>query len=253
MVKSLEINGQRAPVYVRENEGFEIVDGEQRWRGMKKLKSTQILIYNFGVMADKEARELTVWFQQQVPFDPEREARFVLDFVKEYPDFKLPYNKREILKFEEFFIGKTKEDDSSYLGDGDVKSKLGEVYALGNHRLICGDSTDPEVYERLFMGGAMARLIYTDPPYNVGYDYTVTQVAGRKRKSQHKAFDDSKGDDEFITFLSKAFASAFDHTTDDASFYCWHAAKTQDIFKQAIEKAGFRVSQTIYWLKDRPT
>lgn len=171
-------------------------------------------------------------------------ANFDIDFLKD-----VGFVSEELDKI---FTGGGNEDKEE-LKDEEVVSKLGEVYQLGMHKLVCGDSTDPEVYKKLFAEGEKAQLIYTDPPYNVGYDYTVTQVEGRARKSPFETFNDSRSDVEFTTFIYDVFSLAFPYLKDNGAFYCYHATMTSHLFREAILKAGFHISQTLIWLKDRPT
>ena len=221
-----------------------IVGGHQRFYRLKAKGYTNAFIVYVDLPIEKE-KELNLRLNKN-------NGHFVWDMMQDFDKDmlkKVGFNSEELDKV----FKKIKEDTSEYLGDGEIDSEEGAIYALGDHRLICGDSTDPEVYKRLFGDDKKARLIYTDPPYNVGYDYTVTQVEGRKRNSQFKSFNDSRSDESFIEFLSTVFKNAFDYSGDDASFYCWHASKTQELFRVAINQIGFKVTQTIYWLKDRPT
>ena len=99
--KGLETIGQRLPITVRTvKDGFEIIDGEQRWTACKELGFDKVLVYNEGEMSDKEAKELTIWYQQQVPFDEISLAHFITDFVAENPDYNLPYFDDEIQNFQ---------------------------------------------------------------------------------------------------------------------------------------------------------
>ena len=106
------------------------------------------------------------------------------------------------------------EDDYDPAPPAEPKSKLGDVYQLGNHRLMCGDSTSLADVQKL-VGGAQMDLLLTDPPY--GVDYTG------KTKSALKIENDSKTDDEFIEFLKSAFLAADAVMKPGAVFYIWHA------------------------------
>jgi len=233
------------PIVVNSNPDREnvIIGGHQRYYVLKEMGRSTVPVVYINLTFEKE-KELNIRLNKNLGhWDYEKLKEFEKEALKSFGFISEELDK---------IFKKVKEGESEYLGDGDVKSKEGEVYQLGRHRLICGDSTKIETYQKLF-GDKKARLIYTDPPYNVGYDYTVTQVEGRKRKSQFKSFDDSKSDEGFIAFLSDVFKNAFEFSMDDACFYCWHATKTQELFKEAIQMAKFKVTQTIYWLKDRPT
>lgn len=130
--------------------------------------------------------------------------------------------------------------------------QLGNIFKLGNHKLMCGDSTKQEDVAKL-MGEEKAQMVFTDPPYNVNYDYTVTFVEGRTRKEKFHAFDDDKTPEAFTEFIKKVFENAFAYTNDSASFYCWHASKTSRQFEDGIKAAGWYISQVVYWLKNNCT
>lgn len=89
--------GFNEPIRVRENEGYEIIDGEQRWTAARNLGLKEVLIYNEGVMSDKEARASTQWWQVQVPFDDIKLAYEVAQLSEE--DVELPYTAEEIEDF----------------------------------------------------------------------------------------------------------------------------------------------------------
>jgi hypothetical protein len=103
---SIQENGQRIPIVVRENEGrdsdgnvtlYQIVDGEQRYRACKALGFPEILIYNEGEMEDNAAKALTIWYQQQVPFDKVLEAELVMAIS----NMPLPYTLAELADMKE--------------------------------------------------------------------------------------------------------------------------------------------------------
>lgn len=119
-------------------------------------------------------------------------------------------------------------------------TKTGDVYILGEHKLICGDSTQVDVLEKLF-GESKADLIYTDPPYNVDYK---SSRAGRIN-------NDNLEESLFITWLSEVFKNAFIFSHEHASVFSWFAMSNYSLFRKAIEMSGFKYMQVVYWLKDR--
>lgn len=133
-------------------------------------------------------------------------------------------------------------------------AQMGDVYQIGRHRLMCGDSTKREMLEVL-MNGEKANMIWTDPPYNVNYSYAKYEAihGGRKKKFMNagKIFNDNKDEESFYHFLLDVFRNLYEFTTDDAAFYCCFATKSQIPFMAAYRDAGFLFSQTIIWLKER--
>lgn len=134
------------------------------------------------------------------------------------------------------------------------KSQRGEVYELGRHRLMCGDSTSPEDVTKL-MDGKKADCVFTDPPYNVNYSYDkyedIHKGRVRKFKDNGHIFNDDITPDEFESFLTKSLKNAYDFTAEHAPIYLCHATKTQAQFFKAFFKTGWHFSQTIIWLKER--
>jgi DNA modification methylase len=120
--------------------------------------------------------------------------------------------------------------------------KRGELWCLGKHRLMCGDSTSATDMARL-MGDSRVPLVITDPPYGIN-------LVPTNRKHRPIANDDLEGA-ELQSFLAKAFMRAVAHCTEDCSWYVWHGSTTQRAFVRALERAGVEVHQEIVWVKER--
>ena len=116
-------------------------------------------------------------------------------------------------------------------------SQQGDLWLLGRHRLLCGDSTKSETYKTL-MDGKKANLVVTDPPYGVAYD-----------GSQGTIKNDNLKDEEFYHFLLSAFKNMESVMADDASIYVFHADTKGLIFRKAFEDAGFYLSGVCQWVK----
>ena len=135
---------------------------------------------------------------------------------------------------------KVKEDNFDI--DSELKqpvfSKLGDLWLIGKHRVICGDSTGEEVYTRL-MDGQKANLVLTDPPYGVDVEETAGKIQ-----------NDNLPDAEFYDFLLSAFRCMQANLADDGSIYVWHADTKGLIFRKAYEDAGFYLSGCCIWKKN---
>ena len=118
-------------------------------------------------------------------------------------------------------------------------SKLGDLWILGKHRIVCGDSTKPETYEKL-MDGEKANLLLTDPPYLVAYSNTSGSIK-----------NDDLSDKEGYEFLKSAFSCFKENLADDSAVYVFYATSKSRVFYDAFEDAGFRVSCGLVWRKDR--
>ena len=121
------------------------------------------------------------------------------------------------------------------------KSKLGDVYQLGSHRLMCGDSTNLTDVEKL-MGGEKADMLLTDPPYNVDYE--------GKTKDKLKIENDKMDNDSFRQFLVDAFSNADMVMKEGAVFYIWHADSEGYNFRGACFDTGWKVRQCLIWNKN---
>jgi site-specific DNA-methyltransferase (adenine-specific) len=118
----------------------------------------------------------------------------------------------------------------------------GDVWVLGKHRLMCGDSTSIDAVEKLTGGGGgVIDMLLTDPPYNVAYE------GGTKEKLTIQ--NDSMGNDQFRQFLRDAFVTADAVMKAGAVFYIWHADSEGYNFRGAINDAGWKVRQCLIWKK----
>ena len=133
------------------------------------------------------------------------------------------------------------EDDIPSIASGKSKAKPGEIWILGDHRVMCGDSTDPKNWEKL-MGGGLGAMVHTDPPYGVSYE-------SRSGKHEKIANDDKRSDD-LAAFLSKVFKQLVKSTSETAGFYVWHATSTRDDFSFAMKSAGLMERQYLIWSKN---
>lgn len=137
------------------------------------------------------------------------------------------------------------EDDGF---DGEIPenptSKVGDIYKLGEHRLMVGDSTDPDQVKQL-MDGEKADLLITDPPYNIAYK-------GRT-KDKLSIQNDKQDEDTFILFLVDAFTVAKENSKVGASAYVWFSQLHSPAFYLGIEKAGWKIRQELIWNKNNFT
>ena len=132
-----------------------------------------------------------------------------------------------------------KEDDfdvDTELGKPPV-TKTGDLWLLGNHRLLCGDSTKEKSYT-LLMNGKKANLVVTDPPYNVNYQGTAGKIK-----------NDNMENEKFYQFLFDAFTCMAKAMAEDASIYVFHADTEGLNFRKAFADAGFYLSGTCIWKK----
>lgn len=120
-------------------------------------------------------------------------------------------------------------------------SRPGDLWQLGRHRLLCGDSTRPECMDKL-MGGGAADLVLTDPPYNVDYEGAT--------KDKLRIQNDRMADQAFLAFLSQAFTLMHRYSRSGAPIYVFHADSEGYNFRTAFRQAGYILRQCLVWVKD---
>ena len=136
------------------------------------------------------------------------------------------------------------EDDfdmaAAYEEIAEPVTQPGDLWELGDHRLLCGDATSNADISRL-MGGEKARLILTDPPYNVAYEGAAGQGG---------ILNDSMSDGAFFSFLLAAFTVMFDAAAPGAACYIFHADSEGENFRRAFRESGFMLKQCLVWVKN---
>ena len=146
--------------------------------------------------------------------------------------------------------GLTDEDAVPDVPD-EPKTKLGDIYILGNHRLMCGDSTSIDEIEKL-IDGRPVDMWLTDPPYNVALGMNETPEEAKKRNRRTDGLtvqNDSMGDKEFRQFLTDCVTAADSVMKAGAVFYIWHADSEGYNFRGACQDSGWKVRQCLIWKK----
>lgn len=135
------------------------------------------------------------------------------------------------------------EDDftEEEAANAETRVQPGDIWTLGRHRLMCGDSTKEADVAKL-MGGEQAHLLLTDPPYNVDYQ------GGTKDKM--KIANDNMDDVAFVGFLTAAFNCAIQAMRPGAAFYVWHADSKGFEFRTALKEVGLTLRETLIWVKN---
>ena len=129
----------------------------------------------------------------------------------------------------------------------EARAKRGQVYQLGEHRLMCGDSTSAADVQKL-MGDVQADCLLTDPPYNVNYGGDAASPAGH---GKHRVIEnDNLTDSEFYKFLLAFYQNAEAALKPGGSFYIWHADNESNNFRNALRDAGLRLRQVLIWNKN---
>lgn len=133
--------------------------------------------------------------------------------------------------------------------EGPTRVQPDEVWELGRHRLMCGDSTHSAAVARL-MNGSTAQLLATDPPYGVAYDGNAHRPEHSGGISYRAIANDDLDPAALERFLTDAFSAVLPHVADDAAWYVWHASVTRSAFLAALSAVGVTVHQEIVWVKE---
>jgi DNA modification methylase len=237
---SIEEFGFADPLVV--NSDMTIIGGHQRLNVAIDLGYTEVPCAVVDIDKTRE-KALNIALNKITGEWDEQMLADLLTDLKE-ADYDLDYTGFEAPEVEQLFSNiydkKVKEDEFDV--DKELQqpcfSQLGDLWCLGKHRVICGDSTGEEIYTRL-MDGQLANLVLTDPPYNVD----VEETAG-------KIMNDNMGDQEFYNFLLSAYRCMHANLADDGSIYIWHADTEGINFRTAFRDAGFYLSGCCIWVKN---
>lgn len=233
VAKSIEQCEYIAPIIVDEN--HVILAGHTRYKALKKLgyREAEIII-KAGLteeqkkkyrLLDNKTNELAEW-----DFDILAQELKGLDFEGLDIDWGISLQQEDI-----------QEDDYSIQIPDEPKAKPGQIWQLGEHRLMCGDSTKPKDVECL-MNGQLADMLLTDPPYNVDYEGKTRQ--GLTIQNDHME------DNRFRVFLKDAFSCAVTVMKPGAAFYIWHPDVEGYNFHGACRDVGLQVRQCLVWCKN---
>ena len=221
----------------------EIVNGHTRFKAAKflKLKTVPVLIADDLTeeqikafrLADNKTGELADWDVELLYGELDELTGFDMTmFGFEDIDFSLD-------DFEE--VEKEEGEEVDINQEEKPKVEYGDIYQLGRHRLMCGDSTSAEDVAQL-IDGAVIDLYVTDPPYNVAYQGGTDEAM--------TIMNDSMDDVSFRQFLRDAFAVANNHLKPGGAFYIWHADSEGLNFRAAVKETGWLLKQSIIWVKN---
>ncbi|MCH3961016.1 MAG: site-specific DNA-methyltransferase [Solobacterium sp.] len=238
IVKSIQEFGNNDPIAVWGYHNL-IVEGHGRYMALKKLGFEEAECIRLDKLTDEERRAYMLVHNQLT-----MNTGWIADLLKTdltaIDDIDMSQ-----FGFDTDMIGESPKEpeEDNYNPDGvnDTHNiKPGDVWQLGDHKLMCGDSTDPAVLEKL-MDGNKADMLMTDPPYNV--DYTG------KTKDALKIDNDAMEDSQFRQFLKDAFRAADGAMKPGAVFYIWHADSEGYNFRGACNDTEWKIRQCLIWVK----
>lgn len=163
------------------------------------------------------------------------------DFVQFGPNFDVDLLGIPGFEIEPFDAMKGDEDEAPKL-PAVPKTKQGDLYILGRHRLLCGDATNEKHTQKL-MNNETADMVFTDPPYNVDYE--------GKTEDALKIKNDKMGDSEFKSFLLKVFKNYISVSKPGSAIYVCHADSNGLAFRSTLVEAGWLLKQCLVWVKQQ--
>ena len=238
--RSIEQFGYVEPVIWNQQTGC-VVGGHQRLKVLIDMGITEVDVVVVDMDADKEKALNIALNKISGEWDTEKLALVIADL--QGADFDVSLTGFDPEELDDLFRDDVKdgiqEDDFDVDAElaKPVFSKAGDLWLLGEHRLLCGDSTKADTFE-LLMNGKKANLVVTDPPYNVNYEGSAGKIK-----------NDSMAEEQFEEFLFEAFSRMNESMADDASIYVFHSDSHGLAFRKAFEDAGFYLSGCCIWKK----
>ena len=236
VAESIKQCGYCSPIVIDEDNV--ILAGHTRLKALKKLKWKEVeCVRKTGLteeqkkkyrILDNKTNELAEW-----DFDLLEEEIDGLDF----DGFDFGFDMSAFEEPKEIVEDEPPEVDE----ENEPITQLGDIWQLGRHRLMCGDSTDVSAVAAL-MNGEEADLLLTDPPYNVAYE--------GKTKDALTIENDKMESDKFREFLTSAFTAAVSVLKEGGAFYIWFASREHCNFETALNESGLEVRQELIWKKN---
>lgn len=217
-----------------------IVAGHTRYKAAKQLGLETVPCIIADDLTPKQIKAFRL-ADNKTAEKAEWEAEFLSDELKELLDVDMgAFGFEDVLDDLEEEL-EAQEDDYEMELPEDPRAKTGQIWQLGKHRLMCGDSTKKTDVLQL-VGGCKMDILITDPPYNVSYE--------GKTKDNLKIQNDNLNSEDFRTFLRDAFKNADDVMREGAAFYIWYASSEAINFESACNDAGWKIRQNLIWEKN---
>lgn len=240
VASSIKNFGFKVPIVIDSKN--EIINGHTRLKAAKKLgieevpvivadDLTEDQIKAFRI-ADNKVAELADWDEELLLAELDMIEMDMGQFNIDMSELDLDDSSEEVV-----------EDEFDDTPPEEPQAKYGDIYQLGRHRLMCGDSTSVEDVEKLVGGGVIVDMLLTDPPYNISYE--------GKTEDALTIQNDSMDDESFRQFLTNAFFAADNVMKKGAVFYIWHAGTEGYNFLGACRDVGWKVRECLIWNKNQ--
>ncbi len=231
--------GQYKPLLITED--GTVLGGNMRLRAYRELGVEEVWVSIVDAKTEDEKLAYALSDNDRAGYyDADLLANLIPDFPnfewEQYAvDLKEPQNLQQLIDS----LTPEEEDEAPAISEDEPISKIGEIYTLGRHRLMCGDATNINDVSKL-MDGAKADMVFTDPPYNVDYEGSTGL----------KIENDKMDKTAFYQFLNEAFVNLLTSLKRGGAIYICHADLEGLNFRKAFEDAGFSLKTTIIWNKN---
>lgn len=220
------------PIVVDEN--MMILGGNMRYRACQDLKLKEVPVVKAEKLTEEQKKEFII--KDNVGF-----GEWDWDLLANEWDIPDEWGLDVPDSFEDAVTQlEASEDDYEMPDQMQVDVVLGDLIEIGEHRLLCGSSTETDTWERV-MDGELCDLVVTDPPYNVAY-------VGKTKESL-TIENDSMGDGDFYQFLYDFYTALGSYTKAGGAWYVWHADSEGANFRRAMNDSGIMVKQCLIWVK----
>lgn len=237
--RSMETNGYADRIIIEKN--GQILSGHARWclfKDQDPEQEIEVLVCDQDLTPDQRRRALIGLNAQGGEINIEEFQMKFSDIAEEYG----------------FRIDLADPDDTKEVEEVDVpdeekiepRAKPGDIYQLGNHRLMCGSATDIADIDKL-MDGERADLVVTDPPYNMNY----TGAGNTSKENRKGIMNDHMPEEEFKEFLTNAYKGMFHAMKPGASCYVFYKEMGHGTFITSMEDAGLVYKQELIWVKNQ--
>jgi len=257
--RSIEEFGYVEPIIVNAKNNI-VVGGHQRLSVLKHLGQTEVDCVIVELDEQKEKALNIALNKISGSWDDAK----LTDLLKELnlSGYDTALTGFDIKEIDELFSGTVYDvvednfDTEKELGSvGDKPfTQSGDIWHLGRHKLLCGDSTAESDVKKLF-GERQADLVVTDPPYNIDYGSAEQDRAEYKgqERAERPILNDNMSDESFYNFLLSFYKATYSITKGGGVVYIFHSTKESVNFINAMKKAGYKISQTLIWAKDHFT
>lgn len=251
--------GWRKPITVSKRSGF-VVTGHGRLEAAQSMQASVVPV-EYQEYASEAEEYADLMADNRLAELSEMNTSALADMLQQMDTGEIPlemsgYTEEDL---EDLLNALGGVDDTENNGEDTVPppknipmTHAGDIWHLGQHRLICGDSTKPETLQKL-LGDELAQCVNTDPPYGISLDGNGGNGKRQKQQIENNgmiANDELTDDDLLGKLLIPAFKNAVKYSKPDAAFYIYHATDTRRDFEDAMTAAGLLEKQYLIWLKN---